>query len=358
MSNSPEKQNNLFASAWQSPSNIALIKYWGKHGRQLPRNASVSFTLSEACTRTEVSLTEKKAAGDMEFSFYFEGKQNPGFEARTGKFLQELSTLFFPWLHDYAIQIDTTNTFPHSSGIASSASGMSALSLCLCDLDQQIRASSPDQEAFAKRASLISRLGSGSACRSVFPRLAAWGVHEKITGSSDMYAVGLESELHEEFHDFHDDILIINEKEKSVSSTAGHQLMENNPYATARYQQANDRMTIMLQALKQGDLESFVLIAEEEALTLHALMMCSAPSYMLMEAGTLSVIRHIREFRKETGIPVCFTLDAGPNVHVLYPHKHAEAVSALIQGQLLSYCKNGKIITDRVGDGPARLQPE
>jgi len=304
MSSLPEKKNDQLTAAWQSPSNIALIKYWGKHGRQLPRNASISFTLSEARTQTSVQLTH------------------------------------------------TSNTFPHSSGIASSASGMSALALCLCELDAKLRNAETDHESFLKRASLISRLGSGSACRSTYALLALWGTHESVPSSSDMYAIGLGDELHPVFRNYHDDILIVSDREKSVSSSAGHQLMENNVYASARYNQAQERLTAMLQALREGNLQAFVKMTEEEALTLHALMMCSSPSYTLMTPETLNVIQHIQNYRRETGIPVCFTLDAGPNVHILYPNEVAPQVSSLIQDHLLPMCSGARIIRDKVGSGP------
>jgi len=352
MSSLPEKKNDQLTASWQSPSNIALIKYWGKHGRQLPRNASVSFTLSEARTQTSVQLLPKESTEEIELSLYFEGNRHQGFENRTKKYFQELSGLFFPWLKDYAVRIDTSNTFPHSSGIASSASGMSALALCLCELDATLRNAETDQESFLKRASLISRLGSGSACRSTYPHLALWGVHESVPSSSDMYAIGMGDELHPVFRNYHDDILIVSEREKSVSSSAGHQLMENNVYAPARYQQAQERLAAMLQALREGNLEDFVTMTEAEALTLHALMLCSSPSYMLMSPETLKVIQHIREYRRETGIPVCFTLDAGPNVHILYPEEVAPQVSSLIQDHLLPMCSGGRIIRDKVGNGP------
>jgi len=167
-----------------------------------------------------------------------------------------------------------------------------------------------------------------------------------------MYAIGLGDELHPVFRNYHDDILIVSDREKSVSSSAGHQLMENNVYASARYNQAQERLTAMLQALREGNLQAFVKMTEEEALTLHALMMCSSPSYTLMTPETLNVIQHIQNYRRETGIPVCFTLDAGPNVHILYPNEVAPQVSSLIQDHLLPMCSGARIIRDKVGSGP------
>ena len=93
-------------------------------------------------------------------------------------------------------------------------------------------------------------------------------------------------------------------------------------------------------------------ITESEALQLHALMMCSNPSYILMKPNTLRIIEAIRSFRNETQIPLCFTLDAGPNVHLLYPESEAEKVEQFIKDELASYCTDGRWIADHVGDGP------
>ena len=127
--------------------------------------------------------------------------------------------------------------------------------------------------------------------------------------------------------------------------------MDNNPYAATRYAVAHKNVVELLDALKAGDLERFIHITESEAMQLHALMMCSDPSFILMKPNTLNIINSIREFRKETDIPVCFTLDAGPNVHVLYPDQHAEMVERFIMDELEPYCADGQWIPDQVGEG-------
>jgi diphosphomevalonate decarboxylase len=149
--------------------------------------------------------------------------------------------------------------------------------------------------------------------------------------------------------------LIVSGETKSVSSRAGHGLMEGNPYATARYAQANENIKNLLSALKSGDLDTFINITESEALQLHALMMCSNPSFILMKPNTLRIIEEVRNFRNETHIPLCFTLDAGPNVHLLYPESEAEKVEHFIKDNLAAYCVDNKWIADRVGDGPKKL---
>ena len=356
MSNSTEKTiKSSIRIGWESPSNIALIKYWGKYGQQLPKNPSVSFTLHTAATRTFVTWSPDEKLDQPEVTLLFEGSQKESFRLRMANFIESVTEKYFPSLRKGHIQIETSNSFPHSSGIASSASAMSAIALCLCDIENSISGNTTSNDIFYRKASYIARLGSGSACRSVYPLMAVWGVDPSVYESSEEWAVGIESEIHPVFHTFHDDILIISPKEKSVSSTAGHQLMENNPYASARYTQASQRLSQLLTVLRDGDLDTFGKITEDEALTLHALMMCSDPSYILMEEGSLSVINKIRKFRKDTGISIWFTLDAGPNVHVLYPEASESSVTPFILNELKPHCHEGKIIRDRVGTGPVKL---
>ena len=347
--------NSLIKSGWESPSNIALIKYWGKFGRQMPHNPSVSFTLSAAATRTFVDISEGNNGDPIDLNFVFNGSKNEKFASRINKFLNSISDEYFPFVKKYKLNIDTSNSFPHSSGIASSASGMSALALCLCDIENLLNGKQLYDNDFYRKASVISRLGSGSACRSVFPEIAVWGRHENISGSSNEYAIPANTELHPVFKSFHDDILIISAQEKSVSSTAGHNLMENNPFAKVRYNQANLRMEMMMKALKSGDISAFGKITEDEALTLHALMMCSDPSYILLKEGSLTVINKVKAFRDQTTIPLYFTLDAGPNVHLLYPDEYENQVNIFIQEELKPFCHEGKIIRDKVGPGPVKI---
>jgi len=161
--------------------------------------------------------------------------------------------------------------------------------------------------------------------------------------------------LHETFKTYHDDILLISRGEKSVSSTAGHGLMDENIYADNRYKQARQRFHNLLIALKSGDVEEFGRIAEMEALTLHALMMTSAPPYILLKPNTLLIIEKIKAFRTDTKIPLYFSLDAGPNLHLLYPDEVKEKVQEFIGSELAPYCENQQWLKDHVGLGPLQL---
>lgn len=335
---------------WRCPSNIAIVKYWGKYGRQLPKNASISLTLTNAHTDTYIDYTPSEN-GQLSISFLFENKANLAFEQKIKKFLESV-TEFYPMLNGLHLDIKSSNSFPHSSGIASSASAMAAVAMCICDIETKVY--SLTNSEYLQKASYLSRLGSGSASRSVISEIGAWGEHIDINTSSNLYAVGIEG-VHEVFKTFHDDILIISAAEKSVSSTAGHALMNDNIYAESRYRQANTRVSQLYEIMKSGDIDAFGKLAEDEAMTLHALMMCSDPSYVLLEPGTLDVIREIRNYRKTTGAPIYFTLDAGPNIHMLYPHAVENEASEFINNVLLPYTANGRVIKDKVGNGPQKL---
>ena len=349
---------------WASPSNIALVKYWGKRGKQLPQNPSISFTLSECRSETIIEFEKAEKFG---FQFFFEGKESPAFGTKIEKFLID-NQAFFPFINLLNLKVKSRNTFPHSSGIASSASSMSAFVMGLIELESLLVGLSTSSRALVdsvpepaegpidlQKASYFSRLASGSAARSVFPKMALWGATPYYKGSSDEYAVSLANDIHPVFKTYHDSILIVSGETKSVSSRSGHALMEENPYATARYAKANENIKDLLTALKSGDLDTFINITESEALQLHALMMCSNPSFILMKPNTLNIINEIREFREETKIPLCFTLDAGPNVHLLYPEQEADKVEYYIKTVLADYCDRERWIADRVGDGPKKL---
>ena len=343
--------------AWRSPSNIALIKYWGKYGRQLPSNPSISFTLNHAFTETTLEYSPKTGVDEgIELEFLFQKEEHPEFREKVLKYLESILDIF-PFLKQLKLKIHSANSFPHSAGIASSASSMSALALCLCSLEDELFDTLNSDEDFHRKSSFVARLGSGSACRSIYSNIALWGKSPIQENSSDEYAVEY-AEVNDIYKSFQDSILIVSGKEKSVSSSAGHSLMDGSPYAKPRFEQAKMRMLRLAEALKSGDLEKFGTIVEDEALTLHALMMASTPSYLLMEANSLHIIEAVREFRKETGLPVYFTLDAGPNIHLLYPGYLREKVQLFIEEKLLAFCQDAQWIDDHVGIGPVELDFE
>ena len=338
---------------WSAPSNIALVKYWGKKENQIPANPSISFTLNNCKTITKLAFAKKEAEGNFSFDLLFEGKPKEDFKPKILKFFERIE-IYCPFLKDYYFTIDTENTFPHSSGIASSASGMAALSMNIMSLEKALNPEMTD-DYFYQKASFLARLGSGSACRSVKGNIVVWGNHAKINGSSDLFGVEFPSNIHSNFKNYQDTILLVDKGEKQVSSTVGHDLMHNHPFAEQRFTQAHHNLSAMKTVLENGNLDDFIKIVESEALTLHAMMMTSLPYFILMKPNTLEIINIIWKFRNETKIPVCFTLDAGANVHVLYPENVRDNVLQFIKDELVGFCQNGQYICDAIGKGAIKI---
>ena len=341
---------------WSAPSNIALVKYWGKKDNQIPANPSVSFTLNNCKTVTKLAFAKKESAislnataNDFSFDLLFEGKPKEDFKPKIQKFLERIE-IYLPFIKDYHFTIDTENTFPHSSGIASSASGMAALAINLMRLEKELNPAMTD-DYFFQKASMLARLGSGSACRSIKGEIVVWGNHQNVPGSSDLFGVEFPHAVHDNFKNFQDTILLVDKGEKQVSSTVGHELMHNHPFAEQRFAQAHENLDKLIEIFENGNLEEFIKVVESEALTLHAMMMTSMPYFILMKPNTLEIINAIWKFRTETKIPVCFTLDAGANVHVLYPNKDKGIVLQFIQDELVGFCQNGQYICDEIGQG-------
>jgi len=345
---------------WQSPSNIALVKYWGKYGEQLPANPSVSFTLGNCKTTTELKYQLKETPSEtFDFEVYFEGKKSKDFKPKIETFFQRIEK-YLPFLKEYQFEIHTSNTFPHSSGIASSASGMSALALCLVSLEKQLLSDSELVEEsqmknyFKNKSSFLARLGSGSACRSIEGDLVVWGEHPEIKGSTNLYGIKYPYKVHKNFKNYQDTILLVDKGEKQVSSSVGHNLMHDHPFSEQRFQQANNNLAKLISVFESGDLSQFIKIVESEALTLHAMMMTSMPYFILMKPNTLEIINKIWSYRNETNSNICFTLDAGANVHVLYPENEKDEALEFIKNELLHFCKSGEFIEDDISQGAKR----
>lgn len=336
---------------WRCPSNIALVKYWGKRDFQKPINPSLSFSLSTSFTETSVDIF---AEGSEKVEFLFEGKQS-SFGGRIEKYLDHLSGIL-PWIEKYNFRIQSRNSFPHSAGIASSASAFGALALCLAELDYMLSGKNIGGQEFWQKASELARMGSGSACRSVYGGFSLWGSTHLFEMSSDNFAIPVEKGISSEFSTLRDAILLVDSGTKAVSSTVGHQLVDNHPYQRCRIAQAHQNCNELYLALLSGNREKFVEVVENEALSLHAMMLSSSPSFILLKPESLEIIERIRRFRTKTKIQLCFTIDAGPNIHLLYFQENETDVKAFIERELIRFCENDKWLNDRIGAGPERIQ--
>lgn len=341
-----------FKSFWEAPSNIALVKYWGKISSQIPKNPSLSFTLSKCVTKTEILFKPHKSK-TFDFDFYFDGKPMTDFEIKLGTFFKLVSS-YIPWINEYKLVIKSQNSFPHSSGIASSASAMAALSLNLMDMERKLFPKM-DNSFFYQKASFLARLGSGSAARSIKGPVTIWGKNNAVSFSSDLYAVNFDDELSPIFKTYQNAILIVDKNTKSITSSQGHNLMNKHAYASNRFIQAKSNLNNLVDIMKSEDLDGFVEIVESEALSIHAMMMTSNPYFILFKPNTLSIIEKIWDLRKNNKIPICFTLDAGANVHLLYPFEFKNIVKNFIEDELKEFCQNGQYILDYVGVGAKKI---
>lgn len=343
LGNSQFQISNQLVSA-SCPSNIALIKYWGKYENQIPANPSISYTLNHCRTNTTMEFVAEE---DFSVQTFLSGNEEQKFAEKIEKYFKNIQQ-YLPWILKGKYIIKTENTFPHSSGIASSASGFGAIAKCLMNLDEIFNSNNQQSEFANQKASFLARLGSGSACRSLYEGLVVWGKTEEVEGSSDLFAVPYNNdEIHPIFKNFNDWVLLIHEGQKSVSSTVGHGLMNTNPYAERRFQEAHENFTKLKTILSSGDMEGFIKLVEHEALTLHAMMMMSEPAFILMQTGTLQVINKIWEFRRITGLALFFTLDAGANVHLLFPNDiDNDRITDFIQTELIPLTQKGGVVKD------------
>lgn len=332
-----------------APSNIALVKYWGKHGNQYPCNPSISFSLKQSVTKTIAEVTAKDDQS-ISLDFNFKEKVTEGFSQKINKYFEQIKTES-PVIQRFHFKIASENTFPHSAGIASSASSMASIALILTTLENNFK----NPAEFEKRAAYLARLGSGSATRSIYGGFVSWGKNSILDGSSDDWGTSIDASVHSDFKRIGDAILIVDSKQKKISSSLGHELMKTNIYRDTRFQAANINYQDCFLALKKGDWNGLSEVVEREALSLHALMMMSKPSFILLHPNSLKIIELISEFKKSSKLPLTFTIDAGPNIHLLYDTQFKKPVMDFIKHELTPFLENGQFIEDERGNGPVQI---
>jgi len=317
----------------------------------MPANPSVSMSITKCFTETSVGFTEKMDLDGPSISFRYGGKKNISYEVRLKKYLEVIRSKY-PLLKNLHLKIESSNSFPASAGLASSASSFGSLALCLFTIINELSGIGNDEVLFFRRVSSLARLGSGSACRSVYGGWVLWGRTSEITGSSDNYAIPVNDLVHEKFKEYYDAILLVDSGQKIISSSIGHKLMETNPGRELRAIRARSDALLLLNDLISGNEMNFSKIVELEAADLHAMLLSSSPSFLLLKPQTLSIINKLKQFRYDTDVRLSFTLDAGPNVHLLYPPESRDSVLTFIKSDLAPLCENGKWIDDRIGKGP------
>lgn len=279
-------------------SNIAFIKYWGNvdDNLRIPANPSLSMNLDGLYTETTVHWSTDAAAHQL----ILNGKEADGASLkRVADYLDSVKSLY-----DIAgcARVESTNNFPIGVGIASSASAFAALALSA--------SASAGLDLSESELSALARLGSGSASRSIPGGFVEWLPGDSHASS---FANSVASPGHWDLVDL---IAIVDVKHKAVGSTQGHKLAPTSDLQQARVSGASQRLETCKQALLSKDFEIFAEVVELDSDTMHAVMMTSTPPLMYWQPTSVAIMQAVRRWRNE-GLAVCYTMDAGPNVHCL-----------------------------------------
>jgi diphosphomevalonate decarboxylase len=315
----------------QSSPNIAFIKYWGNRDNtlRLPSNGSLSMNLDGLYTRTTVSFQPSLPYDELVIN---------GHETM-GKGLDRISYLLdiirgMTNLTERA-EVISENNFPSGAGIASSASAFAALALA--------GSKAAGLKLGEQELSRLARRGSGSAARSIPGGFVEW---QAGTGDADSFAFSIAPPDHWELVDC---IAIVTAAHKKTGSTEGHSIAGTSPLQAARVADAPRRLEICRTAILNRDFNAFASIVELDSDMMHAVMMTSTPSLHYWKPETMRVMSAVLQWSNE-GIQVCYTIDAGANVHVLCPETEAHTIDK----RLREIEGVRDVLVARVG-GPARV---
>ncbi len=316
----------------EAPSNIAFIKYWGAldFERVIPHNPSLSMTLTSCRSVCSATFFEGETGSDEVLLVSDEGgaPAPPQFSERI---LAHLDRLRAGVGKEGRFRIATRNTFPAAAGIASSASGFTALSLAAG------RALGLDPSA-DELSALAQSSGSGSASRS------AYGGYVRWPGSDTDAAEQVADEDHWPLCDL---VAIVETQAKKVSSLEGHRRATSSPYFQHRLELLPERLAAATEAIERRDFAQLGPVIEEEAIDLHLVAMSSQPPVFYWGPGTMEVLAAVRDLR-EDGVAAFSTMDAGANVHVICEPDNA----AVVEARLHSLQSVERVLVDRVGEGP------
>lgn len=293
----------------EAGANIALVKYWGNRGGELnlPLNNSISLTLDKLRVRTTVDFRPDFVEDVVVINGEtIEGQARRRIVAHLDR-VRDLAGV------GLKARVESSSTFPAGAGLASSASGFAALTLAAT--------AALGMELSDRELSTLARLGSGSASRSVLGGYVEWIAGEDHETS---YAISLASAEH---WDLKDVVVIVAEGHKEVTSAQGHRLAATSPFLQARLAELTEVIPKVRQAILERDLATLGPLIEHEALSMHAVMMTSRPSLIYWWPETVRVMQEVRQWREE-GLEVYFTIDAGPNLHLMVEPGQMEGLTA------------------------------
>ena len=313
--------------------NIAFIKYWGNRddALRLPANSSISMNLGALHTTTSVTWSREFDADSLRINGE---RANAAALERASMHLDALRRRL---ALDLPAEVESRSNFPIGTGIASSAAAFAALTLAAC--------AAAGQQLSERELSSLARLGSGSAARSIPSGFVQWHAGDSHETS---FADTVAPPDHWELVDF---IAIVSGAHKQVGSSAGHQTAASSILQDARVASADQRLREIKIAIAQRDFATFAHIVEEDSNLMHAVMMTSRPPLFYWQPMSLQIMQEVRRWREVDGLAVCYTLDAGPNVHCI-----CEAAAAgLVEARLRALIPSLDILTSGLGGGAALL---
>jgi diphosphomevalonate decarboxylase len=278
--------------------NIAFIKYWGNRENtlRLPMNGSISMNLDGLSTRTTVSFQPSLPYDEL----IINGHEIAGAGRDRVSYILDIIRGMAN-IYDRA-EVMTENNFPSGAGIASSASAFAALALA--------GSAAAGLNLSEAELSRLARRGSGSASRSIPGGFVEWQVG---TTDEDSFAFSIAPAEHWKLVDC---VAIVSASHKKTGSTEGHAVAPTSPLQAPRVADAPRRLDLCRNAILNKDFDAFASIVELDSDMMHAVMMTSTPALHYWKPESLSVMNAVRQWRGD-GLPVCYTVDAGPNVHVI-----------------------------------------
>lgn len=311
-----------------APANIAFIKYWGKKNEALriPVNDSISMNLSNAYTITTVEFSQVYPSDEI---YYGKSKMEVKESRRVTDHLDRIRKLANV---QTKAKIVTKNNFPTATGISSSSSGFAALTLAAVSA---LKLKLPEKEL-----SILARLGSGSACRSIPDGFVYW---KSGKSSNESYAYTL---YNENYWDLRDIILIVSADKKKTTSMKGHENASSSIFFKTRIKNLPRKIIKLKEALRNKDIKKFGELVEKEAIEVHTIMMTQTPPLFYWNKDTIDIIHQIFNWRNG-GTEVYFTIDAGHNVHLICEGNEEKRVLGKVKE--LEYIKNIIINSPSVG---------
>lgn len=301
----------------EAPSNIAFVKYWGKTdtGLRLPANGSVSMNLSSLTTTTTVEFSSSYSTDEILINGIAQ-------QAEVARVIKHLDIIRKKAGIKTRAKVMSKNSFPSSTGLSSSASGFAALTVAASHAS--------GLSLTEKELSILARLGSGSACRSIPDGFTEW-----IQGSDHETSYSL-SLYPPDWWNITDIVCIVNSGKKEVPTSKGMETAATSPFYQTRLSSVQNTIKTVKTAIEKKDFTLLGTITEREALSMHAVMISSEPALLYWSTGTLNLMKEVMKWRTE-GLEAYFTINTGQDVHILSKEEDSEKI--LLRVKSLDYIK-------------------